>query len=77
MHMVFDEFNVENMKKLITKINTSNEVNKDAQMKLEFSKYEIRKFTIDYCKKAAKIRKQQKVNLEQIPLFSRYQNINK
>ena len=55
------------MKKLITKINTSNEFNKDAQMKSEFLKYEIRKFTIDYSKKAATIRKQQKINLEQKP----------
>ena len=53
------------MKKLITKINTSNEFNEDAQMKWECLKYEIQKFTIDYSKKAAKIRKQQKINLEQ------------
>ena len=53
------------MKKLIIKINTSNEFNEDAQMKWEFLKYEIRKFTIDYSKKATKIRKQQKINLEQ------------
>ena len=53
------------MKKLITKINTSNEFNEDAQMKWEILKYEIRKFTIDYSKKAAKVRKQQKINLEQ------------
>ena len=34
-------------------------------MKWEFVKYEIRKFTIDYSKKAAKVRKEQKINLEQ------------
>ena len=48
----------ENMKKLIAKINTSNEFLEDAQMKWEFLKHEIRKFTIDYSKTAAKIRKQ-------------------
>ena len=63
--LVYDEFYVENMKKLITKINTSNEFLEDAQMKLEFLKYEIRKFTIDYSKTAAKIRKQHKIDLEQ------------
>ena len=36
------------MKKLITKINTSNEFLEDAQMKWDLLKYEIRKFTIDY-----------------------------
>ena len=46
------------------KINT-NEFNKDSQMKWEFLKYEIWKFTIDYSKKPAKIRKQEKTNLEQ------------
>ena len=63
--LVYDEFYVENMKKLITKINTSNEFLEDVQMKLEFLKYEIRKFTIDYSKTAAKIRKQHKIDLEQ------------
>ena len=53
------------MKKLITKINTSNEFTEDAQMRWRFSKYETRKFTIDYSKKTAEIRKQQKINLEQ------------
>ena len=53
------------MKKLITKINTSNEFNEDTKVKWEFLKYGIRNFTIDYSKKAAKIRKQQKINLEQ------------
>ena len=62
--LVYDEFYVENMKKLITKINTSNEFLEDVQMKLEFLKYEIRKFTIDYSKTAAKIRKQHKIDLE-------------
>ena len=33
-------------------------------MKWKFLKYEIRKFAIDYSKKAAKITKQQQVNLE-------------
>ena len=54
------------MKKLITKINFSNQFNEDAQMKWEFLKYKIRKLTINYSKKAAKIRKQQ-INLEQKP----------
>ena len=57
--------NIENMKKLITKINTSNEFLKDSQMKWEFLKYEIRKFTIYYSKAAAKIRKKHKIDLEQ------------
>ena len=43
------------MKELITKTNTSNEFFEDAEMKWEFLKYEIRKFTIDYSKTAAKI----------------------
>ena len=47
------------------KIKTSNEFLEDAQMKQEFLKYEIRKFTIDYSKIAAKIRKQHKIDLEQ------------
>ena len=34
-------------------------------MKWEFLKFEIRKFTIDYSKTAAKIRKQHKIDLEQ------------
>ena len=53
------------MKKLITKINTPDEFLEDAQMKWEFLKYEIRKFTIDYSKSAAKIRKKYKIVLEQ------------
>ena len=53
------------MKKLITKINTPDEFLEDAQMKWEFLKYEIRKFTIDYSKSAAKIRKKHKIVLEQ------------
>ena len=39
--LVHDEFYVENMKKIITKINTSNEFLEDANMKREFLKYEI------------------------------------
>ena len=62
--LVYDEFHVENMEKLITKINTSNECLEDEQIKWEFLKYETRKFTIDYSKTAAKIRKQHTVNLE-------------
>ena len=62
--LVYDEFYVENMKKLITKINTSSEFLEDAEMKWEFLKYEIRKFTIDYSKTAAKIRKQHEIDLE-------------
>ena len=58
-------YDVENMKKLITKVTTSNEFLEDAQMKWEFLKFEIRKFTIDYSKAAAKIRKQHKIDLEQ------------
>ena len=53
------------MKKLITKINTPDEFLEDAQMKWEFLKYEIRKFTIDYSESAAKIRKKYKIVLEQ------------
>ena len=49
------------MKKIITKINTSNEFLENAQMKWEFLKYEIRKLSIDYSKAAAKIRKQHKI----------------
>ena len=50
------------MKKLITKINTSNEFLEDDQIKWEFLKYKIRKFTIDNSKTGAKIRKQQKID---------------
>ena len=39
--LVYDEFYVENMKKLITKINTSNEFLEDAQMKWKFLKYKF------------------------------------
>ena len=60
--LVYDEFYVENMEKLITKIIL--EFLEDEQMKWESLKFEIRKFTIDYSKIAAKIRKQHKVNLE-------------
>ena len=60
--LVYDEFYVENMEKLITKIIL--EFPEDEQMKWQFLKFEIRKFTIDYSKIAAKIRKQHKVNLE-------------
>ena len=52
------------MKKLITKVNTSNEFLKDAQTNWKFLKYEIRRFTIDYSKTAAKKRKG-KTDLEQ------------
>ena len=62
--LVHDEFYVENMKKIITKINTSNEFLEDAKMKWEFLKYEIWKFTVDDSKRVAKIRKQHKVDLE-------------
>ena len=50
--LVYDELYVEDMKKLITKTNTSNEFLEDAQMKWDLLKYEIRKFTIDYSLKA-------------------------
>ena len=63
--LVYDDVYVENMKKLITKINTSNEFLEDVQMKWKFLKYKIQKLTIDYSKTAAKIRKQQKIDLEQ------------
>ena len=45
--LVHDEVYVEIMKKLITKINNSNEFIGDGQTKWEFLKYEIRKFTTD------------------------------
>ena len=63
--LVYDEFYVENMKKLITKINTSNEFLEDVQMKWKFLKYKIQKLTIGYSRTAAKVRKQQKIDLEQ------------
>ena len=62
--LVYDEFYVENMKRLITKINTSNEFLENAQIKWGFLKYEIGKFTIDYSKTATKIREQRKIDLE-------------
>ena len=51
--LVHKEVSVENMKKLIPKMDTSNEFIRDAQTKWEFLKCEIRKFTIDYSKAAA------------------------
>ena len=57
-------FYVANMKKIFAKINTSNELLEDTQMKWEFLKYEIRKCAIDYLKTAAKIGKQLKIDLE-------------
>ena len=53
--LVYDEFYVKNMKKLITKINMSNEFLEDAQMEWEFLIYKVRKFRKIYfepCKKA-------------------------
>ena len=61
--LVHDDFYVENMKKLITKINASNVLLEDVQTEWEFLKYEIRKFMIDYSKTAAKTRKEQKIDL--------------
>ena len=58
-------YDVEKMKKTNYKVTNSNEFLEDAQMKWEFLKFEIRKFTIDYSKTAAKIRKQHKIDLEQ------------
>ena len=52
--LVYDEFYVKNMEKLIRKISSSNEFLEDAQMKWVSLKYENRKFTIDYST-AAKI----------------------
>ena len=63
--LVPDDFYVENMKNLITKINASNEFLEDVQTKWAFLKYEIRKFMIDYSKTAAKTRKEQKIDLSQ------------
>ena len=65
INLIDDEVYVENMKKLITKFNTSNEFLEDVQMKWKFLKYKIQKLTIDYSKTAAKIRKQQKIDLKQ------------
>ena len=42
--LVYDEFYVKNMKKLITKINMSNEFLEDAQMEKEFLIYKVRIF---------------------------------
>ena len=58
-------YDVEKMKKTNYKVANSNEFLEDAQMKWEFLKFEIQKFTIDYSKTAAKIRKQHKIDLEQ------------
>ena len=63
--LVYDEVYVENMKKLITKINTSTEFLEDVQMKWKFLKYKIQKLTIGYSRTAAKVRNQQKIDLEQ------------
>ena len=51
---VYDVVYVEKMKKIITKINNSNEFMENVQTKWVFLKYEIRKFTIDYSKTIAK-----------------------
>ena len=52
--LVYDVVYVEKMKKIITKINNSNEFMENLQTKWVFLKYEIRKFTIDYSKPIAK-----------------------
>ena len=75
----YNEVYVENMKKFIAKINTSNKFVKVVQTKWKFFKYEIRKFTIDYSKNAAKRKKQQMIknNLtseENRKLYSHYKN---
>ena len=63
--LVYDEVFVENMKKLITKINTLNEfILNVSKQNGKFLKYKIRKFMIGYSKTAAKRRKQQMINLE-------------
>ena len=52
--LVYDVVYVEKMKKIITKINNSNEFMENLQTKWVFLKYEIRKFTIDYSEPIAK-----------------------
>ena len=49
------------MRKIITKINNSNEPFEKPQTKWEFSKYEIRKIAIDYSKTTAKKEKNRKL----------------
>ena len=73
----YNEVYVENMKKFIAKINTSNKFVKVVQTKWKSFKYEIRKFTVDYSKNAAKRKKQQMIknNLtseENRKLYSHY-----
>ena len=55
--LVYDAVYVEKMRKIITKINKSNELLKKPQTKWEFSKYEIPKIANDYSKTTAKKRK--------------------
>ena len=47
--LAYDEFYVEYMKKLITKIDTLNEFLKDTQMKWEILKFGFRKFAKNSC----------------------------
>ena len=52
--LAYNEFYVKNMKKLITKINTSNEFNEDAQIKWEFLNMKFENLRLITQKKLAK-----------------------
>ena len=59
-----DQNYINKIKDLICNFNTKNDCDFSRQLKWEFLKYEIRKFTIYYTKGLAKARKQKITNLE-------------
>ena len=62
--LIKDQKYINEIKDLIRNFDTKNDCNFSRQLKWEFLKYEIRKFTIHYTKGLAKERKQKILNLE-------------
>ena len=59
-----DQTYITEIKKLIRSFCTTNESLYNRQLKWELLKYEVRKFTINYTKRIAKEKRQQRTNLE-------------
>ena len=62
--LIKDQKYINEIKDLIRNFDTKNDCNFSRQLKWEFLKYEIRKFTIHYTKGLAKERKQKILNLK-------------
>ena len=62
--LIKDQKYINEIKDLICNFDTKNDCNFRRQLKWEFLKYEIRKFTIQYTKGLAKERKQKILNIE-------------